>query len=145
MNLELTDKQTNVWLGYIKSQMLVLSKIEDELKKSNFPPLTWYDILWELEKSEKGSLRLNDLGKKVLLNKYNVTRLIDRMEKEDLVSRESCPVDGRGIFACITEKGRKLRKNMWNVYYKAIKDNFISKFNQNDLNKITEITNKLTD
>lgn len=145
MNVELTDQQTDTWLEYIKSQILILSKIESELKKNSFPPLTWYDILWTLEKSEHGSLRLNDLGKKVLLNKYNVTRILDRMEDKELISREACPMDGRGRFACITDEGRKLRKEMWDVYHKAIRDNFISKFDENELETLSKYTKKLID
>ena len=115
MNVELTDQQTETWIEYIKSQILILSKIESELKKNSFPPLTWYDILWTLEKSEHGSLRLNDLGSKVLLNKYNVTRILDRMEDKELISREACPMDGRGRFACITDEGRNELQNSQSV------------------------------
>jgi len=69
--------------------------VEEELKKRAFPPLVGTMYF--------GSLRLNDLGKRVLLDKYNVTRLVQRLEQKGLFSHTQCPVDGRGIFACIID------------------------------------------
>ena len=139
-----TTLQTKAWTGFIKSQQQLLDKVEGALKKRDLPPLSWYDILWELEKSQDGSLRLNDIGEKVLLNKYNITRLIDRMEKDGLVSREACKMDGRGVFACITNKGKKLRKKMWPVYESVINENFLSHFNKKELKQLAEFTTRLT-
>lgn len=136
--------ETKAWTGLIKAQQQLLDKVEEALKKRKLPPLSWYDILWELEKSQDGSLRLNGIGERVLLNKYNVTRLIDRMEKEGLVSREACKIDGRGIFACITNKGKKLRKKMWPIYEKVIDENFLSHFNKKELKQLAEYTSRLT-
>ena len=133
MEPKLTSNETKAWLGLIKSQQILVDKVEEEFKNNSLPPLSWYDVLLELDKAPEGSLRLNDLGEKVLLSKYNVTRLIDRLENEGLVSRDACPVDGRGKFACITQKGRKLRKKMWPKYYNVIKEHFLSKFNSKEL------------
>lgn len=143
MELKLTTEETTAWMGFVKSQQYLIEKVEEKLKKNGFPSLSWYDVLLELDKAPEGSLRLNDLGKRVLLDKYNVTRLIDRLEKEGLVSRDACPVDGRGKFACITEKGRKLRKKMWPVYYSVIKENFLSQFNKKELSQFIQCIEKI--
>ncbi|MGI9534846.1 MAG: MarR family winged helix-turn-helix transcriptional regulator [Thermodesulfobacteriota bacterium] len=143
MELKLSNEETTAWMGFVKSQQYLIEKVEDELKLKGFPPLTWYDVLLELDKAHEGSLRLNDLGKKVLLNKYSVTRLIDRLEKEGLVSRDACQIDGRGIFACITQKGRELRKSMWPVYYNVIKEHFLSQFNKDELSQFIECVERI--
>lgn len=143
MELKLTNQETTAWMGLIKSQQYLIEKVESELKAKGFPPLSWYDILLELDKAPDGSLRLNELGKKVLLNKYNVTRLIDRLEKEGLVSRDSCPIDGRGIFACITPEGRDLRKSMWPVYFNVIQEHFLSRFNKDELGQFIECVERI--
>ena len=143
MELKLTREETTAWMGFVKSQQYLLEKVEEQLKLKGLPPLSWYDVLLELDKAPDGSLRLNDLGKKVLLDKYNVTRLIDRLENEGLVSRDACPVDGRGKFACITRKGRNLRKRMWPVYYNAIKEHFLSQFNKKELGQFVNSIKKI--
>lgn len=138
MTEKINDTEKDKLIGLVKSKMSFLNSIEEEFKKNNFPQLSWYHVLHELEKSEAGSLRLKELGERVLLNKYNTSRLIARMEKENLVSRESCPVDGRGIFACITEEGRELRKKMWPVYQKVLKEKFESNSDSREYNILKE-------
>ena len=128
-----TETETQAWIGLVKAQQHLIDKIEEELKKAGYPQLNWYDVLWELERAKDGSLRLNDLGNKVLLDKYNVTRLVQRLENAGLVSRDKCPVDGRGVFACITDEGKKLRRDMWNVYERVVRENFLTKYNQKEL------------
>ena len=138
-----TETETQTWIGLVKAQQHLIDKVEEELKKAGFPQLSWYDVLWELERSDGGSLRLNDIGDRVLLDKHNVTRLVQRLEKEGLVSRDKCPVDGRGVFACITEKGKKLRRQMWKVYEKVVRENFLCKYNKKELHEFRNFIERL--
>jgi DNA-binding MarR family transcriptional regulator len=110
--------------------------VEDALSKEGLPPLPWYDVLWELDKSPEGNLRLNEIGKRVLLDKYNVTRLVQRLENEGLVRRVPCAQDGRGIFAHITPKGRKLREKMWPVYQRTVSERFFSKLGRQEISRL---------
>jgi len=138
-----TETETGAWTGLVQAQQRLIDKVEQELKKKGLPPLTWYDVLWELESSDGGIRRLNDLGKRVLLDKYNVTRLVQRLEQEGLVARDQCPQDGRGVTACITDKGRKLRKEMWPVYEQVVRENFLSKFNQKELKELKNFIERI--
>jgi DNA-binding MarR family transcriptional regulator len=47
------------------------------------------------------------------LTQYNVRRLVDRLEREGLVERHQCELDGRDKVLVITAKGRALRRAMW--------------------------------
>jgi DNA-binding MarR family transcriptional regulator len=138
-----TDTETSAWTGLVRAQQYLLNKVEEALKEQGFPPLTWYDMLWELDRAPDGSLRLNEIGKRVLLDKYNVTRLMQRLEDDGLVSRSACPVDGRGVFACITDKGRKLRKAMWPVYEKAVSENFLSQFGKKEIAELSGFMDRI--
>lgn len=142
-NRNWTDSQTSAWTGLVKAQQHLLNKVGEALKANRLPPLTWYDVLWELDRHPDGSLRLNELGKKVLLDKYNVTRLVQRLEQEGLVSRTACPIDGRGIFACITEKGRRLRKEMWPVYERTVREHFLSKFGEKEIAELDNFVKRI--
>src|SRR5215510_13538572 len=103
------------WARLFVTVALLMDRVEAALKEANLPPLEWYDLLWVLE-SEGGRLRMHDLAARVLLSRYHVTRLADRMEKEGLIARESCEEDRRGAYCVLTARGRGLRKRMWPVY-----------------------------
>jgi DNA-binding MarR family transcriptional regulator len=60
----------------------------------------------------------------VVLSRSNLTRLIDRLEDAGLVKRERSEEDRRGAFAVLTDDGKAMRRRMWPVYAKAIKELF---------------------
>ena len=68
---------------------------------------------------------------------------MQRLEKEELVVRDPCPKDGRGITATITSKGKKLRKKMWPVYEAVVRENFLSKFNKKELKELKNFVERL--
>ena len=138
MKKKLTDIETKAWVGLVRTQQILLDKVEAELKNNGFPPLSWYDVLIALENTSEGRLRFIEIGERLLLKKYNVTRLIHRLEKKGLVRRETSSEDGRGINAVITKKGRKLRRAMWNVYYEVVQSHFLSNFNKEELEKLAD-------
>jgi len=138
MDKKLTEIETKAWVGLVRTQQILLDKVEAELKNHRFPPLPWYDVLIALENTSEGRLRFIEIGERLLLKKYNVTRLIHRLEKKGLVRRETSSEDGRGIYAVITKKGRKLRRAMWNVYYGVVRSHFLSNFNKEELEKLAD-------
>src|SRR5258706_6763328 len=114
------DPRQRAWARFVTVQALLLERIEEAFAAAGLPPLAWYDVLWILESAEHGRLRMADLARQAVVSRSNVTRLTDRMEKEGLVARFDCPVDGRGTVAKLTDKGRTLRAKMWPVYKKQI-------------------------
>jgi DNA-binding MarR family transcriptional regulator len=108
------------WTRLVRAQRIVLEKIEAELKAAGLPPLSWYDVLLELARAADGRLRPLELEQRTLLAQYNASRLIDRMEKAQLVERLPHPEDGRGQLVAITAEGRALQKRMWKIYGPAI-------------------------
>jgi len=115
-----TDPRQRAWARFVTAQALLLERIEEAFAAAGLPPLAWYDVLWILESAEHGRLRMADLARGSVVSRSNVTRLTDRMEKEGLVARFDCRVDGRGTVAALTDKGRALRARMWPVYKKQI-------------------------
>jgi DNA-binding MarR family transcriptional regulator len=93
-----------------------LEAIEADLKAAGHPPLVWYDVLLELRRAPLGRLSHSEIGGKILLSKSNVTRVVDRLEAQELVRRETCREDRRSAYVVITEAGHALQKRMWPDY-----------------------------
>ena len=49
-----------------------------------------------------------ELADSVLLSRSGMTRLVDRLEKDRLLERDTCTDDGRGCYAVLTDKGAEL-------------------------------------
>jgi DNA-binding MarR family transcriptional regulator len=114
------DPRQRAWARFVTVQAMLLERIESAFAEAGLPTLAWYDVLWILECSDGGWLRMHDLARRAVVSRSNVTRLVDRMEKEGLVQRADCPEDGRGTVCELTARGRALRAKMWPVYRKQI-------------------------
>ncbi|MCD7059972.1 MarR family transcriptional regulator [Pelagibacterium sp. HS1C4-1] len=69
-------------------------------------------------------MRIGDLAERLVVERYNMTRLLDRVAGEGLVERRPDPTDRRGALAVITEAGRAKRADMWPHYRAAIDSEF---------------------
>lgn len=67
--------------------------------------LTEYHAVLHLSKASDRELRINDLANGVGLNPSSATRLVGRLEAKGLAFRDTCPDDGRGVYAVITDHG----------------------------------------
>lgn len=112
----------SAWARLARVQQQSLRSIERALKGAGLPPLAWYDVLLELERTNERGLRPFELERAMLLAQYNLSRLIDRLEASGYVERVSCEDDGRGHLIAITASGRAMRRRMWPVYARAIED-----------------------
>src|SRR5580765_722322 len=124
MNEQLSEIAVTAWARLLRAQQVLLERVQADLKTAELPPLEWYDVLLELKRVENGRLRQFELGEKVLLSKYNLSRLLDRLERAGLVKRQANKEDARGTDVTITAAGRALQKKMWPAYQKAIARHF---------------------
>lgn len=111
------------WSDLLGAHALAVRQIDERLKAAGTPPLEWYDVLLELDRAG-GRLRIGDLADRVVIAPYNMTRLLDRLEKQGLLRRERSDSDRRSVFAVLTEEGAALRRTMWPVYERAIREAF---------------------
>ena len=131
------------WARLVRAQQLLLERVEADLKQAGLPPLRWYDVLLELKRAGSKGLRQYEIGEAVLLNKYNVSRLLDRLEREGMLERVVCEEDGRGARVRIMPSGNDLLRRMWKVYGAAITEHYAQYFSKSDLDGLSALLCKL--
>jgi DNA-binding MarR family transcriptional regulator len=107
------------WVQLVRAQQRAVASIEQALRKAKLPPLAWYDALLELERAG-GSMRPFELERVTLVAQYNLSRLIDRLEKAGYVERRVYANDRRGQVIAITRAGKAIRRRTWSVFGPAI-------------------------
>jgi DNA-binding MarR family transcriptional regulator len=120
-----------------------MHRIEAALKDAGFPPLSWYDVLLELRRATEGRLAPRDLEREMLLEQYNLSRLLDRMEAEGLVRRTPYPGDKRRQLVEITPEGRSLQKRMWSAYGAAIQKHVGARLDETEADMLAGLLGKL--
>jgi DNA-binding MarR family transcriptional regulator len=135
--------EKNAWVGFVRASQHVMELVEQALKEGGFPPLVWYDALLELDFASERKLRLSELGERMLLKKFSVTRLVDRMEAEGYVARTTCDSDARGTYAEITSKGKKLRRIMWPCYREAVRQCFLKHMSEKEMQMLSALIERI--
>jgi DNA-binding MarR family transcriptional regulator len=114
---------TRAWRALLVAHQRAVRAIEADLAAAGRIPLTWYDVLLELQ-AVPGGLRMQDLSERVVLSRTRVSRLVDELEREGLVRRRPDPDDGRATIAAITPAGTEAFRATAPVYLAKIEEHF---------------------
>ena len=99
-------------------------RIDHDLVAAERLPLSSYDVLIELYEAPERRLRMHELAERVVLSRSGLTRLVDRLEAEGLLTRGRCGTDRRGAYAVITEQGITALRRAWPIYASGIAQYF---------------------
>lgn len=131
------------WANLVRSGTALMQRVEDDVKLQGYPPLSWYDVLWELEKAPDGRLQQSEAQSRVLLAQYNFVRLLDRLERAGLIKRVPCKIDGRSNVLLLTDAGRAQRRAMWPAYDTAIAEHLAGHLTEAEAGQLAELLSKL--
>jgi DNA-binding MarR family transcriptional regulator len=131
------------WAKLVRVQQVLLAAVERDLRAAGQPPLAWYDALLELTRAPEGRLRPFELERRMLLAQYNLSRLLDRLERAGLAAREPCLEDGRGQWVVLTAAGRERQRAMWPVYAGSIQRHVGAKLANVDADLLAGLLDRL--
>jgi len=124
---------TDAWISLMQAGNRALGQIEAALGAQNLPPLDWYDALLEIERAGRDGVRPFVLQKRLLLAQYSMSRLLKRIESAGYIRKIPCQSDGRGYAVQITDQGKAVRKRMWPVYARALKEIWQDRFTEAEM------------
>jgi DNA-binding MarR family transcriptional regulator len=133
------------WRAVLLAQSRALRAIERDLAEAGVIPITWYDVLLELRGADGGSLRMQDLGMRVVLSRTRVSRLVTELEDAGLVTRITDPDDGRATLATITDDGRAALRRAAPVYLAGIEEHFTRHITEREQLVITRGLQRVVD
>lgn len=95
----------------------------DQIKINGFTSSQCYSLI---EILKAGSLTMNELSEKMKLDSSTMTRVIDKLVRDELIKRERDKEDRRIVLVILTDKGREaadILNSSVNQYYKKIISN----------------------
>jgi len=95
-----------VWLRLLACTNLVTARVRSNLRTAFDTTMPRFDLMAQLERCPQG-LRMNELSRRMMVTGGNVTRLVDQLEDEGLVARETTPEDRRAFTIRLTAAGRR--------------------------------------
>jgi len=92
--------------------------------------------------SNEGDMNMTELSKTVWKQNANITRIVDKLEKQQLVERRAVQGDRRANLVSITNQGKRLFKNVIPIVIDVYKD-ATSCITKEEESKTIEVLNKI--
>ncbi len=114
----------DTWGALLKVHATLVPRLDRELQETHGLPLTWYDVLLELNAAPERRLTMGQLGSVAAVSRTRVSRVVDELVRAGFVAREPNPDDGRSAFAVLTSAGRAELRKAAPTYLAAVRRDF---------------------
>ena len=125
---ELAPAELGAWRGMLRVHSALVKALDAELIAVHGLPLTSYEVLINLQAAPGRRRRMAELADSVLLSRSGTTRLVDRLERDGLLERDTCDSDGRGCFAVLTDRGEELLSKARATHLEGVRERFLRHF-----------------
>ena len=130
---ELAPAELAAWRGLLRVHSALVKALDAELLDAHGLPLMSYEVLINLQAAPGRRRRMAELADSVLLSRSGTTRLVDRLEREGLLVRDTCSSDGRGCFAVLTDEGEALLARARPTHLDGVRERFLRHFSGDEL------------
>lgn len=117
---------TAAWSALLRVHAALTPLLDQELQAAHGLPLTWYDVLLELNAAPGRRLTMSALGSAAVVSRSRVSRVVDELVRAGLVERVPNPDDRRSAYARITPAGRARLRAAAPTYLAGIERYFTS-------------------
>ena len=120
------------WGGFLRVHATLIRRLDAELQAVHGMPLLSYEVLLHLHWAPAHRMRMSDLAESVVLSLSGVSRLVDRLVQEGLVSRERACEDRRGNYAVLTEIGVARLREAHATHLAGVRRYFLHHFSETE-------------
>jgi DNA-binding MarR family transcriptional regulator len=97
--------ELRLWLRLLACSVKMESLLSQRLRREFKTSMARFDVLAQLERFADG-LSMTELSRRLLVSNGAITGLVDKLEKEAMVTRHDDPNDRRSTIVRLTRKGR---------------------------------------
>ena len=141
----LTASESGAWRGLLRAHAGLVKALDGELEAAHGLGLSSFEVLLRLEGAPERRMRMCELAESALLSRSGLTRLVDRLERDGFVARDSCPHDARGSFAVLTESGAQIVAVARATYIEGVRRHFLARFSAAELDSLSAFWDRLAD
>jgi DNA-binding MarR family transcriptional regulator len=104
-DVRLTETELAAWRGMLEAHAQVTQQLDAQMRAEHGLSVSAYEVLMFLADAPAHRMRMSEIADRVLLSRSGCTRLVDRLVELGYVIRCADAVDGRGLYAELTESG----------------------------------------
>jgi DNA-binding MarR family transcriptional regulator len=130
------------YFNLLKTGSLIEGSVKEALKPFNLTHAQ-LNALYILMEGDPDPVSASDIKKRILVSNPDVTRLLDRLVKKDLVHRETCPENRRMIDVSLTDSGREMFVKAHLSVKKALGNFFEDQISDDEATELRRILHKI--
>lgn len=139
----LSDRELRAWRGMLRAHAALTKGLDADLEAEHGLPLSSYEVLLHVAAADDQRMRMSDLAETVLLSRSGLTRLVDRLERDGLLGRASCPSDARGSYAILTDAGRTRLEIASRTHLAGVRRRFLDHLSDTEQDTLGECWERL--
>jgi DNA-binding MarR family transcriptional regulator len=139
----LTDVQQRNWRAFLGGVTVLMDRLDRDLRTEHGLSLSEYEILVRLSEAPTRTLRMAELADRVALSRSRLTHTVTRLEAAEILRRERCDEDGRGVQAVLTDHGRKLLKQAADTHVRGVQDHLIAHASSREFGTIGAVMERI--
>jgi DNA-binding MarR family transcriptional regulator len=91
----------------IRLEIALWDRVDARLRESHQLPLAFFESLYAISRTRGGSMRVGDLARALRVTVGGTSKLVDRIERAGLMTREPDPGDRRASRVVLTKAGKR--------------------------------------
>ena len=120
------------WVSLVTAGSILATELNSYLQEELGISVPEQDMLKQLAQAD-GKLNMSVLASRIFLSRAGMTKMMDRMEAEQLVRRVPSKTDRRLIKAVLTAKGRRVVVRSWKLIEPWVARNFRAHLSDNEV------------
>jgi DNA-binding MarR family transcriptional regulator len=135
----LNPSEARAWRALQQFRTPLATALNRQLTRDSAMSSADYEVLVVLSETPDGALRAGELGRATGWEKSRLSHHLKRMEARDLVERQDCVTDGRGLLVAITAHGRGAIEEAAPGHVRAVRQYVIDLLTPAQLEMLAEV------
>lgn len=133
----------DAWLALLRAHATLVRQLAVDLVEETGLTLGDYDVLSQLAFAD-GALRMTELAERAYSSRSGMTRRVDRLVDQGLVSRTETDADGRGVVVTLTDEGVSRFKETAPIHIRRVAELFAAPLDDQELEVVERAMRKVT-
>ena len=135
----LSERELQAWRGMLRVHSALTKALDAQLEVAHGLPLSSYEVLLFLADAPGQKMRMSELAESILLSRSGLTRLVDRLERDGLIARQTCAQDARGSYAKLTPAGAQKLAAARDTHLAGVRALFLEHLGEEEMELLGEL------
>ncbi len=136
MEDDFTQLEQSAWGGLLGMHGRMMRGIDADLHEHARITHVEFEALLRLSWAEEQRLRIQDLAAHSVLTRSGMSRVVERLERAGLLTREGASEDRRGAYAVLTEAGLTRLRSALHAHVVFVRRHFLEVFSDQELEQL---------